>query len=269
MRYDLLVSDFINLSVDDVRSTVPLLAPDVEWIDIKALNALGRYRTAIESQVALLSEQMRDFSARTDDLFSGPDFEICLPPVSAEDFRRLFDSGDAVAHESSIEPTEALCSFWFLSGEPDPTGGGFWGPPVEPTVRVVAGHCQHCWFQGGLFSKDVAAGCVSLISTWCPVCGMPGPGRSAYVLPTFGAPLVLLAQIALLETLSRFKILLLLVIAAVAVLLSRLRRAIVRNEIAIRQRSFFTHHGTHPPRIEPSRAPGLLSGMAFQLQVAA
>ncbi len=138
------------------------------------LNALGRYRTVLESQVALLSEQMLGA-----DFFSGPDFEICLPPVSAEDFRRLFDSGDASTHDDWTDPTQAICNFWFLSGEPDPTGAGFWQVPVQPTVRIVEGHCQHCWFQGGLFAKDVASGWVSLVSTWCPVCGMPAkPGRS-------------------------------------------------------------------------------------------
>lgn len=268
MRYYLLVTDFINSSVDDVCTTVPPLAVKVEWIDMNALSALGRYRTALENQVALLSQQMSGFSA-ADDLFYGPDFEICLPPVSAGDFRQLFDSSDAAVQENSTDPTESFCSFWFFSGQPEPEGAGFWRAPVQPTVRIVRGHCQHCWFQGGLFSKDVALGCVSLVSTWCPVCGMPAePGRSAYVVPTFDAPLVLLTQIALLEDLSRFEILLLLVIAAVAVLLSRLRRAIIRNEIAIRQRSFFTHHGAHPPRIQPLQAAGLLSGMAFQLQVA-
>lgn len=89
------------------------------------------------------------------------------------------------------------------------------------------------------------------------------------LIPAIAEPLLFLAQVLLCEVLSRYEDLLRLVITAVAVLLSRLKRSAFRFAIATSQRSFFTCHGAHPPRIQPSRAPGLLSGMAFQPHVAA
>ena len=73
----------------------------------------------------------------------------------------------------------------------------------------------------------------------------------------------------LLRKISEYQELLGLVVTAIATLFSRLQSTVISHAIAVCQRSFFTHHGTHPPDNRSQRHSGPFSGRVFQPQVAA
>jgi hypothetical protein len=83
------------------------------------------------------------------------------------------------------------------------------------------------------------------------------------------SPFVFLSCFFLLGILSEYEELLALVVDAIATLFSRLQTACVSNSIAVCQRSFFTHHGAHPPAHRSQRHLGSFSGRVLQPQVAA
>jgi hypothetical protein len=159
------------------------------------------------------------------------------------------------------------CSFWPTSEENWTAGS--WTPAPEGHsklgVAVVDSRCAYCGSCDGFVQREMPAGSTVYVSAWCAVCGWPASSDASYLFFVLPAkPFVALAQI--LKVLSHYAGLLRLVIAAVTVLLARLRSAARRR--ATCQRKFFTHHGAHPPRAQPRRAPGLLLGRVFQFPIA-
>jgi hypothetical protein len=134
--------------------------------------------------------------------------------------------------------------------------------PIEE-VSYVSGKCHRCGWGAGLFERRVETPCAAVVSHICPACGSDNP-----VLDELRSVALAFVQIRVLETLVQSIILLRLVMAAVSVLLSRLRKSASHYAIVVNQKSFFMHHGAHPPRIQPIRALGLSPEKAFQLQIA-
>jgi hypothetical protein len=167
------------------------------------------------------------------------------------------------------EDGEAIspCSFW-------PAPEGNWTAGNWTTVQdnyskfgstVVSLPCGCCGSNDGFVQHELRAGNMTYVSACCLVCGWLSSSGVFYLAP-LAVPIITLAQI--LTALSRCEGLLRLVTIAVKVLLARLKSAASNARFATRQRKFFTYHGAHPPRIQPRRAVGLLSGRAFQLHLA-
>jgi hypothetical protein len=110
-------------------------------------------------------------------------------------------------------------------------------------------------------------------------CRMPTDIASAFNPPGYYAfvgtdsetvsTFVFLPWFLLLREISEYQELLGVVVTAIATLLSRLRSIAVSHAIAVCQRSFFTHHGAHPPENRSQSHLGPFSGRVFQTQVAA
>lgn len=240
---------------------------DTSWIDLNVLAALGDCRAELEDRVAELTGQAELWEATVAGPLSGPDFtaEYDVAPLLSSLWQPFYENeivGVIDAAQQSLGVPHLWCS------DPSP-----WQPNpscvATSGLSIVSGRCRHCSWSGGLVEQDVPAGCVAFVSIWCPICGSPTGSEAAYLISPLPDPLVLLAQVLIFEALSRCGNLLRLIVAAIAVLLSRLRAAAFRYAIATSQRNFFTHHGAHPPRVQPRRAPGLLPGRVFELQVAA
>ena len=246
------------------------------WISESVLATLGNFKAELEETVLSLSDEAAK------EFWSGPSFTANYSAPQAIDFwQRLNGSCGVGCADATDKAREALyIDFLFAASSSDlrlecPTRLGLSSPEAlystEPAVSIVGGRCRRCWWGGGLVERQVPYGCFALISCECPVCGCTTAGGSlADFVPTIADPLLSLTRALLCEIFRRcYEDVLRLVISAVAVLLSRLKRAAFRSAIATSQRSFFACHGAHPPRTQPSRAPGLLSGMAFQPNVAA
>jgi hypothetical protein len=222
-----------------------LVYADVSWIDMSVLAALQNYKAQLEGDVAELTAQAG----------------------------QLWESiPDGIRFEYEVdEVNEGVpsCSFWpTLEQSWTP---GSWNPAPERYstlgVAVVDGCCTYCRPGNGLVQREIPPGGALYLSAVCPVCGWRASWNTPYVTIAFAKPFVPLARI--LEALSRFEDLLRLVVTAVTVLLAQLRSASYKHAIVTSQRNFFTHHGAHPPRVQPQRESGLFSEKAFQLHVAA
>ena len=246
------------------------------YIDTNVLALLGSYRATLEDVVVGLERQAAELSTNPYSWFLGPRFNVCIPAASlGEIWGSLNPEISSLPHPEGQHPNADHNSWLCSDFNQVPAQGPLLpfclvpSPKPNPAVCVASGRCGHCMWQGGLVEKPQPLGCASLGSTWCPVCGSStNTGLSTYLVSAI-VPLVYLAQFLLCEALSRSEDLLRLVISAVAVLFSRLRSAAFRHKIAISQRSFFTHHGAHPPRVQPPRQSGLLPGKVFQPQIAA
>jgi hypothetical protein len=255
------------------------------YIDTSALARLRDCKAELEGEIVGFTQQASRAQDAARSLLSCGYSSLCYPAASSTRFSHYL--GRDVTY-----PVLALadgCPEADRYPAPPPGGGddqsqylihvgaychGEFNRPsfIRPQGPGVSGNgsSPFCGWSGGLVEQCSPVGCLLVVSEWCLVCGSVQSCEnfapySAFVL---SVPLVLLTQIHLLEAIARCRGLLRLVVAAVAVLLSRLRSPAIRNEIAIRQRSFFTHHGAHPPRLRPLRASGLLSGRVFQLQFA-
>ena len=133
---------------------------------------------------------------------------------------------------------------------------------VNPAAQ---GRCSRCGSCHGLTEWDSTLFGLLFASSWCLACGW---SEDRGLLKVSVPDSLFFVIHALFKVLSRRKALLKLVITEIAVLLSRLRLIELEPAIVTSQRSFFTHHGAHPPRKQPQCVLGLLSEMAFQLQAA-
>jgi hypothetical protein len=215
-------------------------ASDVSWINMNVLNLLQNYKAQLAGDVAELAAQAnRLWEAIPDGV--------------------LFEH-DAGEISEAVPP----CSFWPpLAGNwtPAPDGGSKLG------VTVIDGCCAYCGSGNELIRGEIPpGGPVSLSDGWLVSDWLANSDASCLFVPV-SKPFVALARI--LEVLSRFEDLLHSVVAAVRVLLALLRSASYDHAIATSQRSFFTHHGAHPPRVQPQRTSGLFLEKAFRLHVAA
>jgi hypothetical protein len=276
MPYDLTVMlQFFDSSADQTYRAISQSHFAPSWINAGVLATLGNFKAKLEETVVGLSEQA------SDEFWSGADVTLEYAALRAIDFwQRLSQNGIIGCARTPGDEREALyIDFVLAASSPNhhpecPSRLGLPSPKAlystEPAVSIVSGRCRRCWWGGGLVERQRPYGCFALISCECPVCGCPAAGAGLVdLIPTIVDPLVSLTRALLCEIFRRYyEDILRLVISAIAVLLSRLKRSPFRSAIATSQRSFFACHGAHPPRIQRSRAPGLLSGMAFQPNVA-
>jgi hypothetical protein len=267
-RYDwVIVMEVLNQCADETSGMI-IYHSDMKWSnvlgtwnDVNVLGALQDRRKQLESDVVLLAGQEEELREAAESV--------------------LFHTG----HSDEYADTVPACSFWpSLEQDEMPTIADLdLGPGSPQTVILTRPRkawafmrapqppslpkCPHCALHG-LLEQRTPAGCVVLVSSWCLFCGSSS-GGNVFALVNATAKPLLLIQVLLSETLRRRKSLLKLVTAAIAVVLSRLRSFECQYAIVTSQRNFFTHHGAHPPRVQPPRASGLLSGTAFQPRVAA
>jgi hypothetical protein len=219
---------------------------------------LGNDRARLESEVEGSASQ----AAQLRTIFSGPNLEFYS---SHFDLEHLFPcSANAELAEAIEQFDEADNTLWVCSHHNVPGGQNVLSPSPTPPLAIVGGMCPRCYYRGALVEHKVGGCGPVFVSTWCPVCGWCDADD---VFAQFTTSII--AKIAPFENLSHPEILLRLVMAAVAILLYFLKGAILRHEIAISQRSFFTHHGAHPPRVQPQPVSGLLLGRVFQPRFAA
>jgi hypothetical protein len=267
---------FGDISADVANRVISQSAVAPSWINAGVLAKLGNFRAELEETVLSLSEHV------VNGFWSGPDFAIEYPGTRAIELWQRLNGSEVAEHpDAADEQREALYIDFLVATSCSedhlecPTRLGLSSPEAlystGPAVSIVSGRCRRCWWGGGLVERQVPYGCFALISCECPVCGCTTAGAGlAEFVPAIADPLLSLAEALLREIVRRYyEDILLLVICAVTVLLSRLKRSAFRSAIATSQRSFFACHGAHPPRTQPSQAPGLLSGMAFQPNVAA
>jgi hypothetical protein len=265
LRYDLnIVMEVFANCVDESGATV-LSNLDVSWIDMNVLAFLQGSKRQMESELAQLNEQaiqLWDATAAGLSLVGDPtdEYSDTIPPCSFWPSVRLPETSTVAEFDLGPEIQRPV-ALWPRRSAP--------GNPLITTSDL--GHrCPQCSCGRGLIERDTELGDVVLVSAWCMFCGWSTGADPFAAISPVAAPLFLLAQVLLSELIRGYRSLLRLVTATVAVLLSLLRSAGYQCAIVISQRNFFTHHGAHPPRVQPlRRAPGLLSGMAFQLQVAA
>jgi hypothetical protein len=213
-----------------------VVASDVSWINMNVLAELQNRKRQLEGDVAELTVQAGQLWEALPD---GVTFEC-----------------DANEVGEAVPP----CSFW-----PTLVGGWALEGYSEPGVEAIGDLCKCCGC-GGLVQREMRTGSAVYASAWCTVCGWPASSDASYLFVTLAKPLVALAQI--LEVLCRYEGLLRLVVAAVSVLLARLKSSALRCAIATSQREFFTHHGAHPPEIRTHCCLGSFLGRVFQPQVA-
>jgi hypothetical protein len=246
------------------KGEAALRSPDVGWISMSMLAFLQRSRRQMEGeldrldyQAALLWEGVvAGWSPEADPADERID---TVPPCSFWPSPRQQE----ILRIACLDLSPEIQQPHLLSCRPLRDCNGL------VTSSAPRRQCPHCSFSQGLVERDTELGGVVLVSNWCAFCGW---STDAYLFAStrlIAAPLPLLAQVLLSGLIRRYRALLRVITAAVAVLLSRLRSAGHQYTIVISQRNFFTHHGAHPPRVQPARAPGLLSGMAFQPNVAA
>ena len=278
MRYHrIIVIEFLSNSIVD--STKRLFAGVSTDLDASALALLGNYRTALEDEIADLTQQAVQSSLATSQrLLSQLDF--CIEDVAVAAASGFWQPVNGHVLAGFAEPGQfcqtrwdsllcqaQFCEFKALCPTPIEAGPTNLCYPVGP---VFGGQCWQCGQYIGMAEQQSSSGSVFIFPS-CPGCGSAAgdAGFTTYLGPTFLDPLVIfVAQFLLAEVLCRSEHLLRFVIAAVAVILSRLRATVLHHAIAIAQRSFFTHHGAHPPRVQPLQASGLLPGRVFQFQAA-
>jgi hypothetical protein len=268
------VDDFLGASVEQISRTVLSSRSGPLWLDTNILAALGTYKSELEKAVGQLSAEKSKLHTAVERLLSGPDLNVFIPAVVLAELLQLPSEGD-LPNRSELENQ-------FLQATDDPSfdsdrpramrrpNPSYFGAETAG-MRVVSGCCKQCGWGSGLLEERGPLGWLVGLSLWCPVCGVASVDArfQAYFLSAVAEPLVFLAQFVLAEAFLRSEDLLRLILAAVSVLLSRLRAAAFPRQIATSQRSFFIHHGAHPPRARSLAESGLLGGRVFQLQPAA
>jgi hypothetical protein len=123
------------------------------------------------------------------------------------------------------------------------------------------GICPNCLYQGPLIREEILACGPPSYWALCPACHQSGCTDDvvAGLAPAF----IYLSKIEPLRLLSHPEVLLRLVIAAIVIVNYLLKVKVLRKGIANCQRTFFTHHGAHPPRAESQSLSGLLRGKVF------
>jgi hypothetical protein len=146
-------------------------------------------------------------------------------------------------------------------------------------ITVVPGPDTTGWFGDSLSQMGEVGHTLWPLAGDLIDCRMPTDLASAFGLPGYCAfvgtdyatvgSFVFLPWFSLLREISEYQELLGLIVTAIATLFSRLQSIVVSHAIAVCQRSFFTHHGAHPPENPSQSHLGPFSGRVFQTQVAA
>jgi hypothetical protein len=267
LRYDRFIMLEIFAKCADQADRAVVYTSDTSWIDWNVVATLQEHKRQIKSDFAELTEQAHELWQATAEgiLFEYDPDEPCETPPPCS-FWPLLNQNEVQAPQSGMVLTVPQHSAFFSTAPAVMTWGFSDTEAFElPQVSVPTDQCRYCYGRGCLVEHDVPLKGMVFVSSYCLFCGW-ADSQPEYFLSSFTQPLVLLT---LLEALTCFADLLRIVIAAVAVLISRLRRTALRHAIVTAQRSFFTHHGAHPPRIQPPHASGLFPEKAFQLRAVA
>jgi hypothetical protein len=222
--------------------------------EANALAALESCKTGVEElitetycrleRIAKLGFPLPDFGQL---LIIDRDFSsLTVPPASSEQTNVLWPQQ---ATPSQINGSLPLLTApgWFECSGVQTTGSGY-----------AAGAANNDNLINCLMSAEIAS------ALYPPGCFAPVGTDTAIMSSFFFLPCFLLLQ-----EISKYEELRRLVVVAIATLFLLLRSAVGSFAIAVCQRSFFTHHGAHPPENRSQRHLGSFSGRVFQLQVAA
>jgi hypothetical protein len=214
------------------------------------LAALENYKTGLDDLIQetygriakLVHFSPASYSYSSQVLVVDPDFcSVAAPQV-------VFERMDRWRYASSQ----------IISGTPDPDTSGWFEPAFQTagrryTVHASDGDLIDCRMSMELAGAFYPPGCSAFVTTDC----------------TIVSPFVFLPCFLLLGVLFEYEQLRALVVVAITTLFLRLQSACVSNSIAVCQRNFFTHHGSHPPENRPQCYSGPFSGRVFQPQVVA
>jgi hypothetical protein len=226
------------------------LAASQVVIDANVLLALENWKTGVEKLITETSAHLEQIA------------ELAFPPSLTYDLE--YSVTALVAPQATIE--EINLSRWQREAS-------------NRIITVVPGPDTTGWF-GDTTSQMGDLGRTLWPPAGDPIdCRMPTDIASAFNPPGYYAfvgtdsetvsTFVFLPWFLLLREISEYQELLGVVVTAIATLLSRLRSIAVSHAIAVCQRSFFTHHGAHPPENRSQSHLGPFSGRVFQTQVAA
>lgn len=235
---------------------------------MRVLAELKNRRAQLESEIAELDQRANQlwagWTGGVSFEYDGDEASETVPPCSfwpstTEDESEL-SVADAIKAYLRPQTRRTVVLPWCVAD--------FWPTLAGRQAAVypaAQGRCSHCGSCHGLTEWDSTLYDWLFVSSWCLTCGW-SEGRELFEI-TAPAPLFCLIH-ALSEALSRRESVLRLVTAKIAVLLSRLRLAAFARAIVTSQRSFFAHHGAHPPRVRLQRVMGLLPEKAFEPQIA-
>lgn len=227
------------------------------------------WQAALADDISALEFKVDQLKSRDNfvqEFLAEPAFDFCISDVYLSDLLHStevdFAFGEVKCTSSATASLGTTCANWTCRQHANGLlPSNLLASSLTPPPPNVVGVCPNCLYNGAMVGQQ-AFGCAPLaVATWCPLCGCPSEVDG---LAGFNTAIFYLAKIEPLKTLSAPELLLQLVIAIVGLLLYIVRAKILRNEIAISQRNFFTHHGSHPPRIQPQPASGLLHGKVFQ-----
>ena len=262
LRYDrFIVLEILAKCAD--RTVV--YASDASWIEWDVLAGLQEHRWQIKSDFAALTEHVNELWQATAEgtLFEYISDDPYEPPPSCS-FWPLFNEDEIAACASSMGLATSHYSAYSTAPAAIVWAGSGMAFRCQPSIP--SGQCRQCRGYGCLVEQNTLRREMIFSSSYCLFCGWRSGSQADHLFSAYTAPLILITQV--LEALSRCANLLRIVIAAIAVLLSRLKRFLFQCAIAIAQRDFFTHHGAHPPRLQPLCISGLLRGRVFEFRFA-
>lgn len=260
---------FVKCAGDTTEALV--YASNLSWLNTNLLSVLQAYKNDLEIDVAHLSEYANQlWAANSEYIPLEPEqtdgcSEI-VPPCSfwPQDEGLRSSAGADLFGLGVLRPASRRTAVlpWSLS-DSDPA------VPVctmEGTLGTNQ-QCPNCGSHHGLAEWESLGLWPRIVSSWCLTCGWSSQ-HPVGTVSALAEPLLFLTQVLLSEILSCYRNVLRLVTSAIEVLLSRLKLGTSPHSIATSQRGFFTHHGAHPPRVQPLGVPGLLVGRVFQFRFA-
>ncbi len=250
LHYDeIIVLTFFDNSMAPVRD-----GSKGSWVylDANVLVDLENCKTGLEDliietygQVDQIAKAALSFP-RLDTLFiTDVDYFSPAVPKAFIDQMNEFGPKEAAASQINVSSHLFTAQSWFVASGPLTLGSGGY-VASESNYDVI-----NCCSPTEFFSS--APGYLSPFDLY-----------SAVV-----SPFVFLPCFLLLGEISKYEELRALIVAAIATLFLRLRSIVVSRAIAVCQRSFFIHHGSHPPEGRSEVCLGTFSGRVSQPQVAA
>ena len=240
-------------------------ASDKTWTEWNVLAALQEHKWQIKNDFAALTEDVNELWQSTAEgtLSEYAEDDLCEAPPPCS-FWPLFREDEIAACASS---TGMAMSDYSVYSTAPATGWASSGIAHRCQTSLASAQCRQCKGYGCLVEQNILRREMIFSSSHCLLCGWRSGSLVDHLFFAYTPPLILITQV--LDALSRCASLLRIVMAAVSVLLSRLKRFLFQCAVAIAQRDFFTHHGAHPPRVQPYCISGLLRGRVFGFRFAA